>query len=269
MSESLRSITVLDVLSRCAPAGPKGSAGWVATGYSGSFRIQRDAQSIGRFTILTNELAPETSMCETSSVLEFGDGAGWFVPRLSTAHDVMRDGSETDSMTTISNCREATAALPAREPNAGPTLPPNILLSLVFNVPLDSDLTAAGDAISATIAEAREEGAKDAKFAWLLGGTVSGRITRVEHRKPTIFVFSVALETLTVKGVVSPFYAKLIHNPPFALFPVAEKSTSPPPSGHERRDWSATFMFDSRASRYVLRAPFESKWLTTAPESPP
>lgn len=109
-------------------------------------------------------------------------------------------------------------------------------------------------------------GTKDANFGWLAGATVRGWITRVEHRKTT-FLFSVAFETLDLKGVVSPFYAKLIHNSPFALFPVPEKSTSPRPSGHGRRDWSATFMFDSRASHYVFRASFESKWLTTAPDA--
>jgi hypothetical protein len=239
---------------------------WVATGYGGSFRIERESQNISRFTVQTNELPPETSMCETSSVLEFGDGAGRFVPTTSTAHDVMRDASETDSVTTISDCGEATAT-PPRRPSAGPPLAAGILLSLVVDTPFDSDLTAAGDTISATISEAHVEGTKDAELAWLLGATVRGRIARVEHRLPSLFAFSVAFETLDVKGVVSPFYAKLIHSPPFALSPVAKKSTYPPPSGHGRRDWSATFMFDSRASHYILRAPFESKWLTTAPDA--
>ena len=104
-------------------------------------------------------------------------------PKTSTTHDVMRDASE-------------------------------FVLSLVSDTPFDSDLTATGDAISATISEAHVEGAKGAELAWLLGATVRGRITRVEHRKTT-FLFAVAFETLDVKGVVSPFYAKLIHNPPF------------------------------------------------------
>ena len=239
---------------------------WVTTGYSGSFRIERGSQNIDRFTVQTNELPPETSLCETASILEFSAGTDWLVPKTGTTHDVMRDASETDSTTTIADCREATAPMPERQPTAGPALPPNILLSLAFNTPFDSDLTAAGDAISATIAEAHPEGSKDAKLAWLAGATVKGRITRVEHRQRS-FLFSVAWETFEVNGVRSPFYAKLIHNAPFALVPVPEKSTFPPPSGHGRKDWSATFVFDSRASRYVLRAPFESKWLTTAADA--
>jgi hypothetical protein len=240
--------------------------GWVETGYSGSLRIQRASQSISRFTMLTNELPPETSMCETSTVLEFADRPGWLMPATSTAHDVMRDASEADSVTTISDCREATALAPARAQGAGQALAAGIELTMVIDTPFDSELTAAGDTISATIKEAHLEGTKDAKFAWLVGATVSGRITRVEHRLPRLFVFSVAFETLDVKGVISPFYAKLIHVPPFAMFLVKDKSTSPSASGHGRKDWSATFIIDSRASHYVLRAPFESKWLTTAPD---
>jgi len=245
---------------------------WVATGYSGSFQIQREPPKIGRFTVQTSELPPETSACETTSVLEFGDGAGWLAPGKSTTHDVMRDASETDSVTTISDCREAPPTSPPREPTAGASLRAGIALSLVFNAPIDSDVAAAGDAISATVTDAHSEGTKDAKFGWLRGATVSGRITRVEHRmaqqgKPAVFVISVAFETLDVKGEVSPFYAKLTDRPAFERIPVAEKSTNFPPSGHGRRDWSGTFMFASRASRYVLNAPFESKWLTTAPDT--
>ncbi len=243
---------------------------WLATGYSGSFRIERGSQNISRLTVQTNELPPQTSMCEITSLLEYTDGEPWFVPKSSTGHDVMRDGYETDSSTTISDCRHATATstAPPRQPTAGPALPLNILLSLVSNTPFDSDLTAAGDPISAMIGDAHTQGStKDAwKFAWLLGATVSGRITRVEHRMPETWQFSVAFETLDVKGVVSPFYATLVHEP-FERYIVPKKSISPPPSGHGRKDWSATFVFHSRASRYVLRAPFESRWLTTAPNT--
>ncbi len=238
---------------------------WLATGYSGSFRMARDSRNISQFTVETNELPPETSLCEISSVLEFSDGEGWFVPKTSTSHDVLRDASETDSVTTISDCQETAVLAPARQLSAGPALPANILLTLISNTPFDSDVTAAGDTISATIADAREERSKE-KLEWLVGATVRGRITRVEHRKTT-FQFSVAFETLDVKGAVSPFYAKLIHNPPFALFPVPEKSTLPPPSGYGRKDCSGAFLFDSRSAHFVLRAPFESKWLTIPPDA--
>jgi hypothetical protein len=208
-----------------------------------------------------------------STVLEFVDGAGWFLPRTSTTHDVSRDASETDSVTAISDCREAEASSPPHQPSAdppstGPPLKAGIVLSLVFNASIDSALAAAGDAISATIREAHVQATKE-KLDWLLGMTVGGRVTRVEHRmagpgEPAFFVVSVAFETLDVKGVVSPFYAKLIL-PPSAITSVSERSTYPPPSGHGRSDWSGTFMFASRASHYVFPAPFESTWLTAEP----
>src|SRR5580658_7132717 len=39
-------------------------AEWLATGYSGSVQIVPDSDSIGRFTMETNELPPPTSGCE-------------------------------------------------------------------------------------------------------------------------------------------------------------------------------------------------------------
>jgi hypothetical protein len=145
-------------------------AEWLATGYSGSVQIVRDSDSIGRFTMETNELPPPTSGCEISSVLE----------------------------------------LQSRQ--AAPT-------------PLRRALT-------------------------------PGAPLRTESRKaPAHFMISIAFETVDVKGVVSPFYAKLTRRP------TPEKSIDPPPSGHGRKDWSGTFIFASGASRYV-----ESKWITIADE---
>ena len=128
---------------------------WNPTGYSGSFRIRRASQCIDQFALETNELPRETSLCETTSVLEYGEDTRWFLPQAATIHDVMRDASETDSAITLSDCWESAAVAPQPLPAPGAPIPAGVLLSLTFHTPFDSDGNAAGDAISATISDAR------------------------------------------------------------------------------------------------------------------
>jgi hypothetical protein len=47
-----------------------------------------------------------------------------------------------------------------------------------------------------------------------------------QRGNPAVFVISIAFETLDVKGVVSPFYAKLTGRPAFERISVAEKSAN-------------------------------------------
>jgi hypothetical protein len=104
-------------------------AEWLATGYSGSLRIERESQNVSRFTVETDELPRQTSLCEISSTLEFGAATAGLTPGKSTTHDVLRDTSETDSVTTISDCREMPAPLPPPKLQAGGPLQPGIVLS--------------------------------------------------------------------------------------------------------------------------------------------
>jgi hypothetical protein len=242
-------------------------AEWLATGYSGSFRIERETQTIGRFTVETDELPRQTSLCEISSTLEFGAATGGLTPGKSTTHDVLRDTSETDSVTTISDCREMPATSPPPKLRADAPLQPGIVLSLVFNAPIDSGVAAAGDVISATVIEAYSAETKAVEISHLKDATVSGRIVRVEHwmgrlGEPAYFVISVAFDTLQVNGVVSPFYAKCFGRPKGVSRPITRGI-----AGHGVRDWSGSFMFTTRAPHFVVEMPFYTKWLTTAPDA--
>ncbi len=63
-----------------------------------------------------------------------------------------------------------------------------------------------------------------------------------------------------MKGVVSPFYAKLIGQR-------VRSKVAPLMYGTftAMRDWPGKLIFESPAPRYVVEAPFYSVWLTTAP----
>jgi hypothetical protein len=241
---------------------------WLPTGYSGFIYIDKNSLDLRQFTFETDELPPETSMCEESAALEFPNrqapGATWFVPAKSSAHDVMRDTTETDRVATFSECREVpgtpTAPPPAR--TAAP-LPPDLKVSLVFNAPIDTDVAAAGDPISATVTEPVMIGSA---IVLHRGATVAGRIVRMRRQwDPSLFLISLAFETLENNGASSPFYATLIDPEP-----VKEKALyeTMPLTGHGLKDWpQGRFGFFSPKARLVIPASFKSKWLTTPPPS--
>jgi hypothetical protein len=240
--------------------------GWLQAGYSGSIHLDRDSLAVRRFTFESDELPPETLMCESTTVLEFPSrqaaGASWFVPSQSRTHEVMRDASETDSVTTISDCREHSAApFPSPPPaNTVAPLPPDLKVSLVFNAPIDTDVAAAGDPISATVTEPVMTGLR---IVLHRGATVTGRIVRMRRqRDPPLFLISVAFDTLEDHGARSPFYARLIDPAPATEKALYQTMVL---TGHGLKDWpQGRFGFRLRA-HLVIPALFRSKWVTTAP----
>jgi hypothetical protein len=238
----------------------------LVTGYSGSFFLSRELREIGRFSLETDELPKETSLCKTGSVLEFGNGetAAWLAPGKSTLHNVLRDASETDSVITLSDCQEGRAKPAAHASATAAPLRPGVVVTMVFNAPIDSDVAAAGDEISATIDEAHLPDEEAGDLPPLKGAVVRGRIVRVQHwtareKQPAAFLFAIAFETLDVKGVVSPFYAKLLGQRVRGNVVPLKYGTFP-----GMRDWPCKLIFESPAPRYVVEAPFYSVWLTTA-----
>jgi hypothetical protein len=237
---------------------------WLPTGYGGFIHIDKDSLGVRRFTFETDELPPETSMCEESTTLEFpsppAPGSDWFVPSKSRSHDFMRDTTETDRVATLSDCHEASGdPAPPTARTAAP-VPPNLKVSLVFNAPIDTDVAAAGDPISATVDEPVMAGLR---IVLHRGATATGRIVRMRRQwDPPLFLISVAFETLEDNGASSPFYAKLIHPAPATEKVVYRTMVL---TGHGFKDWpQGQFGFPPRA-HLVIPAPFKSIWLTTTP----
>jgi hypothetical protein len=236
---------------------------WLPTGYGGFIHIDKDSLDVRRFTFETDELPPETSMCEESTTLEFpgqqAASSNWFVPSKSRSHDVMRDTTETDRVVTFSDCREASGDPPPMARTGAP-VPRDLKVSLVFNAPIDTDVAAAGDPISATVTEPVMTGLR---MVLRRGATVTGRIVRMRRQwDPPLFLVSVAFETLEDNGASSPFYARLI-----APTPAVEKAAyqTMALTGHGLKDWpQGNLGFPPRA-HLVIPAPFKSIWLTTAP----
>jgi hypothetical protein len=241
-------------------------AQWLPTGYGGFIHIDKNSLDVRRFICETDELPPETLMCEASATLEFPSrpaaGASWFVPSQSRTHEVMRDASETDNVATLSDCRESSAPPPPPPAPAHTVapLPPDLKVSLAFNTPIDTEVAAAGDLISATVTEPVMTGLK---IVLHQGATVTGRFVGMRRqRDPPLFLISIAFDTLENNGASSPFYAKLIDPPPATEKIVYQTMLL---TGHGLKDWpQGRFGFRPRA-HLVVSALFKSKWLTTAP----
>ena len=226
-------------------------SGWLPSAFGGSLRIDAHSLAVRRLDVDTDELPAESGMCEENTVLTFGDD---FLPTQSRARLVMRDGTETERVTTISDCREAEVAAPS-PPSEGAPFPKGLRLPLEFDRAIDTSVAAAGDPISATVAETvivpgRMVGA---------GVKVSGRIVQLSHAGRYFFI-GVAFDTLEEKGVRRPFYARLITPPPA----VENRSQGNHLTGHGNPDWPHSTLA-WHESRHAVPAGFKTIWVTVDP----
>jgi hypothetical protein len=166
----------------------------------------------------------------------------------------MRDTTETDRVTTLSNCRESAASASRREPDAALVLPERIPFELALATPIHTVSAAAGDVISALLT--RPLLGPSGKVLAPIGATATGRIVRMEHHLGTRnnFLVSMAFDTLQVAGVELRLYARSDGKGEAMLRR----------QGHE--DWPmGTFLFRGSNPRYVIPAGYKSEWRTTAP----
>jgi hypothetical protein len=218
--------------------------------------MDRSSLEIKRFTMESDQLPPETSMCEVSTTNEYQgtNSLGLLLPRESHSHDIMRDTTETERVTTFSGCQNSTASLPASQPEAGSSLPEGISFELAFAGPLDAASAAAGDPISARLTTAILQ-PKSRKVLASPGAVATGRILRMEHRfvPDEYFLVSIAFDTLQGDGVT------------FRLRATSGRTGFDEQSREGNADWpQGTFRFPARNTRNLLAAGFKSTWRTTA-----
>jgi hypothetical protein len=92
-------------------------AQWRAAGFDGSFVIDPSWLELKQLTLETGELPRDTSMCEATSTLDLPSGsAGVLLPIRTESHFVMRDSTETERVTTFSDCRQSPETAPERPP---------------------------------------------------------------------------------------------------------------------------------------------------------
>jgi len=256
--------------------------GWKATGYRGSFQIDRATADLVRLTQQTDQLPPEGNMCRARTSIDYHTvpiGAGQLlIPRRSELHTLSPDASETNSVTTYSACHEysvesslrfddtddsaVTANAPA--PSAFHLLPGTILTLALLN-PIDAGTAAAGDAVTAKVSKPVRS--KDAKEVLVPAGAIAhGRILQMRRQHTSSqFLISIAFETLEMNGALSPISVQLERDVK------AERRTEkeiqsrlqglplPPPATGEK---GSLFAMPAKSGGYVMAAGFESTWIT-------
>jgi len=244
---------------------------WVPTAFFGGFWIDADSLEVRRLTMDANEMPPEAGGCEAITTVEYRAvkvGAGEFVlPVRSSMRMVKTDGTETRTTAVYSGCREYhgeasirfddTAAPSGAQAAAAPAspLPAGIPLSLALTSAIDTDTAASGDVFTARL----REPARNLKEVLIpAGATVEGRIVQMQHLLiwPPQFNISLMLEKIEVNGVATPLFAR-------PSWEAGSTGISLGPLGQS--PLVAALVFTTKSSRHVLRAGYQTNWVTVAP----
>jgi len=264
------------------------SAGRIATAYGGSFLLDPQTADLVQLSVRTAELPAATEACQATSAIEYQrigvHGQDVLIPRETDLRTTFRDGTETASVTSYSNCREyaghavlrfdvaeaAPKTSPARSEESSMT-PPAVSpfpLGLTFEcrivTPIDSD-TPAGRPIEALLRTPLR--GTDGEILAGVGTKIHGRLVRlVEYTSPhNYFEADVRLDSIELNGTNPPLYAVLAHQPP-----------SPGTVVHDLRenrfsDFAATAPRNVGAFFFVQKhldvRQWDSTWLITLPEA--
>ena len=184
--------------------------GWAIAAYDGTFDVDTATLELLRITINTAQLPQATGMCQAETALVYsrvrlGD-EDFLLPTKSRLHLVHPGTLQTDSDSAFTSCREYRPdASAAPEPKRGAALPPGILIKLRFDAAIDSNTSAAGDPVTATVT-----GDTGVPNGVLRSGAVAhGRVTRTEHwlfPKPQ-FIVGILWESITWGDSSIPFAA--------------------------------------------------------------
>ena len=232
----------------------KAGTQWRPAGYSGSFAIDPRSLEMRRFTMESDELPPETSLCEVSTANEYPreNNLGVLLPSISRSHDILRDATETELVTTFSDCHQLALPPTGREMPLDVALPQQTL-ELALSTPIDTSFAAAGDVISARLTQPLLR-SNSSEILAPAGSIVTGRIVQMEHRifPRSYFIVSLAFDRVQIDG---KFFELRIKSGGNVIFKA--KSARPDPQ------WPmGTFSFPATNSRYVIPSGFKSKWFT-------
>jgi hypothetical protein len=273
-----------------------------AVPYDGTVFVDSQTADPVQLTLRSGELPSETGACELTHILEYGrvnlNGSSFLLPtevRVSVIHN---DGTEAENRIHYSSCQEflgesevrfdrvrETRPVPKQDRAAAVSsaLVPGLSFKLVFTEPIDAATAAGGDVIKGTLKEAIRD--RSARVVVAEGTPVSGRILCVRRfyrrapavekrsartREPSLQV-DVRLETMVIAGTPRPLHAVLEtdarkavkFNGPFTVrvdLGAQEKSADRAPDSDV-----ATFEFWEDRPDYVIRAGFESRWVSVVP----
>jgi hypothetical protein len=244
-------------------------AGWAKAAFSGVFWVDSASAELRRLLVDANEIPPETGACEVATTVEYKGvkvGAGEFLlPIRSSMRTVGMDTTETRTTAVYSGCREYRGEASIRFDDAVPRaaaqaaipaapLAPGVSLSLALTSPINTDIAVAGDVVTAKL---RKPVRVSKEVLIPAGATVEGRIVQMRHwlDPPPHFTISLLLETLQVRGVAIPLYAR--------LRPAESANIALPPIGQS--PLVAALLFNTDKSRYIVAAGYQSNWVTVEP----
>ena len=263
---------------------------WSTTAFSGSLWVNPETDELERLTVLTSELPPETGACTAETRVDYQTvrlGTGGFLLALeSELHFLLRDGTESTSISTYEGCREyaAESSLSVGEPpiaaqprivaTSSPpvSIPNGVPVTLALVTPINTDTAAAGDVIAAKVKRSVLD-PKSQRNLISAGAIVQGRIVRLEHRfLPTPhFLISISWATIADHNAVAPFFARIAqadsgHPNGQAYFQNGRLRIWLPPPGESQRA-GGWFILPTQKKTYVVQPGYETEWLTaTAPE---
>jgi hypothetical protein len=189
---------------------------WIITGYDATLWVDAKTAELVRLDVRTDELPPETSLCQTKTSLEYSmvqlGKTDFLLPKSSRQRFIGHDGHEGENVIAFANCREfrghSTVRFGENASGSGGAAPSTVAaVALPAGLPVSVDLAsaiddnaAAGDRIEGRVAKA----VRDAKGAVLIaeGAAVEGRLMRVEirHTRKPEAVLSLRWETVAIAG---------------------------------------------------------------------
>jgi hypothetical protein len=173
--------------------------GWVIAGYSGHVLADPDTNDLVQLSIRTDALPPETGSCETRTRLDYqrivvGD-ADLLLPRQTSQRFVLRNGIETENVSTFSACREyrgqstmrfveesgpdSSPADAAQQPLRPSDLPSGLAVTAEFTAPIDAWTASGGDTIPMRLSRPIVDSAK--RVLVPAGAAIEARLIRVQR----------------------------------------------------------------------------------------
>jgi len=247
---------------------------WTVTGYDGVFLLDPATAELKQLTVRTLELPADSSSCEATTKMDFsplriGEGE-YLIPRETHLGVIGRDAGFTDNATVYANCREFRGESTVRFDDAPPQLPsttavrddalatklpPGLAISLALESAIDTATAAAGDPISARIANPVVDSAK--RVLMPAGTVLHGRITQMEHH--------VEGENYFIIGVSFDEVSMILDSRSQMQGPRLQTGrrvvTTESKSGFHG---GGVFLFPARQSQFIVPRGYTSLWITIA-----
>jgi hypothetical protein len=242
--------------------------------YRGTFSVDPADGDLQQLLVETDQFQPGDQVCHVEHVMNYGrvkiGKSDFLLPDVSTMEALYRDGGESLNETHYSECREYVGESTIRfddvdEPtgdNAAAKqkvqpLPPKLRLSIALATPINTEASAAGDAVEGVLLKDVVE--KKQVFA-RANDKVRGRILRLQQYsepKPR-WLIAIRFDTIESSGNAQPI----------SLQPLDDGIRSGPPAKRanlqdtaDRPTGSGLFVFGGPGN-FVLDKSFHSEWET-------